>query len=97
MKLTTVSATYERKNNLGDYNSAHIGVSLWADLEDGDDPAMATDALREMARNHVMTEMARIKPELQAKIQGIFMGLPVSVQQAIETNGTNGTGGHDAD
>ena len=84
MKLTTISATYGRKLNLGDYNSAHIEMALWADLEEGDDPAAAATALRQMARHQVMAEMARIKPELAAKIEGIFMGLPLAVQQKLE-------------
>jgi hypothetical protein len=86
MKLTTISATYDRKLNLGDYNSAHIAMTLWADLEEGDDPAAAGEALRQMARHQVMVEMARIKPELQAKVEGIFMGLPVSVRETMEEN-----------
>ena len=84
MKLTTISATYDRKLNMGDYNSAHIGMTLWADLEEGDDPATAGEALRQMARHQVMAEMARVKPELQAKIEGIFMGLPVAVREQME-------------
>lgn len=84
MKLTTISATYDRKLNLGDYNSVHIAMTLWADLEDGDDPALAADALRQMARHQVLAEMARIKPELQAKVEGIFMGLPLATRELLE-------------
>jgi len=84
MKLTTISATYDRKLNLGDYNSAHIAMTLWADLEEGDDPALAANALRQMARHHVLAEMARIKPELQAKVEGIFMGLPLATRELLE-------------
>lgn len=80
MKLKTISATYDRKYNLGDYNSAHIAMTLWADLEDGDDPATAAEALRQMARHQVMSELARLDSRLSAKVEGIFMGLPVSVQ-----------------
>lgn len=84
MKLKTISTTYGRKLNLGDYNSVHIEMSLWADLEDGDDEAIAADALRTMARNQVMTEMVRVQPKLQAKIEDLFMGLPVSVRESLE-------------
>ena len=90
MKLTTISATYDRKMNLGDYNSAHIAMTLWADLEDGDDPAIAAEALRTMARHQVMAEMVRIKPELQAKVESIFMGLPVSVREQVSPVDKNG-------
>lgn len=83
MQLDKVAVTYGRKFNLGDYESAHIEISLWADLEEGDDEAAATEALREMARNHVMAEAARVKTALQAKVENLFMGLPADVQKEI--------------
>lgn len=89
MKLKTISVTYERKLNMGDYNSVHSGVSLWADLEEGDDEATAAEALRTMARNQVMLELSRVEQRLQAKVEGVFAGLPVSVQKQL-VNGTNG-------
>jgi hypothetical protein len=89
MLLKTVSATYGRKINLGDYCSANVEITLWADLEEGDDPALATESLRQMARNHVMHELARLKPELRAKVEDVFLGLPVSVQKAIEQEEAN--------
>ena len=84
MKLTAISATYGRKMNLGDYNSAHAELTLWADLEEGDDPAASAEALRQMARNNVMAELARVKPELAAKVENLFMGLPVEVRSQME-------------
>lgn len=84
MKVTTISATYERKINLGDFNSANIGITLWAQLEDNDDEAACADALREMARNHVMTEWSRIDKRLEAKVQDLFMGLPVEVRSQLQ-------------
>ena len=87
MKLKTISVTYERKLNMGDYNSVHSGVSLWADLEEGDDEATATEALRQMARHQVMLELSRVEQKLAAKVEGVFAGLPVSVQKQI--NGAN--------
>lgn len=87
MKLTTIAVTYGRKMNLGDYNSVHSEVTLWADLEAGDDEALATDGLRQMARHHVMSELARLEPRLQAKVEDIYMGLPVAVRETIEENG----------
>lgn len=64
MKIKTVSVTYERKINLGDYNSAHIGLTLWADLEDGEDATEATTALQEQARGLAKSEYKRlVKPD----------------------------------
>lgn len=84
MKLTTISVTYGRKFNLGDYNSVHIEMSAWADLDDVDDPVLANEALRQMVRNNVQSELARLRPELKAKVQDIFLGLPVNVQNQIQ-------------
>lgn len=86
MKITTISGTYGRKLNLGDFNSVHASITLWADLEDGDNEAMATLALREMARNHVMNELGRVDQRLAAKTQDLFMGLPVELQETINAN-----------
>jgi hypothetical protein len=90
MILKTVSITYGRKLNLGDFNSVHSEVSLWADLEEGDDEASAAEALRTMARNQVLLELARVEQRLQAKVEGIFAGLPISV--AKQLNGENHNG-----
>lgn len=54
MKVKTISVTYGRKINLGDYNSAEIGLTLWADLEEGEDHV---DAVRELQRES--RELAR--------------------------------------
>lgn len=83
MILKTISTTYGRKLNLGDYNSIHIEMSLWADLEEGDDEALAAEGLRQMARHQVMAEMARVKPTMEAKITDIFMGLPSAVRSQL--------------
>lgn len=91
MKLNTIAVTYGRKLNLGDFNSQHVEVSLWADLDDGDDEATAAEALRSMARNQVMIELSRTQPELRARVENIFAGLPVDVRKSVSENG-----GHDA-
>lgn len=90
MQLKTISVTYGRKLNLGDFNSIHAEISLWADLDEGDDEAKAAEALRQMARNQVMLELSRVKPDLETKIQNIFAGLPVNVQKQINGGSTNG-------
>lgn len=93
MQLKTISVTYGRKLNTGDYSSATCEISLWADLEDGDDEATAAEALRQMARNQVMLELSRVEQRLQAKVEGVFAGLPVSVQkQLVNGNGDNHNG-----
>lgn len=91
MRLTNISVTYGRKLNLGDFNSVHSEVSLWADLEEGDDEASAANALRDMARNQVMLELANLNQKLAAKVETVFAGLPVSVQKQL-ANGVNHNG-----
>ena len=87
MKLKTISVTYGRKMNLGDFNSSHVEMTLWADLDDGDDEVAAAEALRQMARNHVMAELGRHSPTLAAKTEELFMGLPKELQEAAIENG----------
>jgi len=88
MQLKSISVTYGRKLNTGDYSSAHAEISLFADLEEGDDEASAAEALRAMARNQVMLELARVEQKLAAKVEGIFAGLPIDVKKQL-TNGAN--------
>jgi len=90
MHVTTISATYERKHNLGDYNSANIGLTLWAQLEPGDDEAACAVALRDMCRAHVMTELSRLDRRLEAKVQDLFMGLPVEVRSQFTSEDNEG-------
>jgi len=61
MRIKTISVTYERKLNLGDYNSATIGATLWADLDTNEDPAAALDALQNLAREAAKAEAGRLK------------------------------------
>lgn len=84
MIVTTISAKYSRKLNLGDFNSAHAEVTLWADLEEGENEEVAVIALREMARNNVMNELGRVDQRLKAKTQDLFMGLPAEVKEMVK-------------
>ena len=60
MKTTQVSVTYERKFNMGDYNSLHLGVTIWADLEEGENHLVAIKTMQDDARDSVRNEFARI-------------------------------------
>lgn len=81
--IKTVSVTYERKANLGDYNSAAIGCTLWADL---DEEAVANldgtmKDLWEMAKNNVKQQLVPIVREAKGngstQVTELFLGLPV--------------------
>ncbi|MCO5189371.1 MAG: hypothetical protein M9928_21850 [Anaerolineae bacterium] len=86
MQIKMISGTYGRKINMGDFNSAHVEMTFWADLEPGEDESACATALREMARNHVMTELARLEPKLAAKVANLILGLPVEVRSQIEND-----------
>lgn len=62
MTIRTVAVTYERKFNLGDYNSVHIGVTLHADLDDtdGNDAVAIGLELQATARDLVKAERSRL-------------------------------------
>lgn len=89
MKITTVSVTYGRKLNLGDYNSANIEMSIWAELEEGDNEAEVAGALWEMAKNNVKAQALPLKRNDEARVERIYLGLPLEVREAINGNGDN--------
>lgn len=76
-QVKTVSATYGRKHNLGDYNSAHIEVTIWMDLEEGDLEGDVIEEAKGLARNHVMTELSRLVPQLKPKVGELYLGKKV--------------------
>lgn len=84
MNLKTVSVTYGRKFNLGDYNSATVDCTLWADLDPEEDEAAAMTALWEMAKNNVKAQALPLLQKQMASVENIFMGLPLQVQQTIQ-------------
>jgi len=57
MLLNSVSITYGRKVNLGDYNNANIEVTLGADLELGDDLHAVMQDLWAMAKANVRAQV----------------------------------------
>lgn len=87
--VKTVSVTYERKHNLGDYNSAAIGCTLWADVSEDQDLDAAMHGLWEMAKANVKAQLLPLATKQAAQVEQVFMGLPLELQQAIATNGTS--------
>ena len=86
MKLKTASVTYGRKVNLGDFNSAHAELTLWADFEEDENEADAMTALWEMATNNVKAKLSPLMMKKDADVQHIFMGLPVQVRNQLQEN-----------
>ena len=78
--VKTVSVTYERKINLGDYNSATVGCTLWADLEVEEGAGM-DDAMHQLwaaAKENVKAQVEPlvVKNNGNMKRQDYFLGLP---------------------
>ena len=86
MNIKTVSVTYGRKFNLGDYQSAEIAVTLWADIDEGDESALtATTILFEEAKSLVKAQaLPLVKKERQvaAEVTQRFAG-----QKVVSSNG----------
>lgn len=53
MVVKTISTKYERKFNLGEYESAGLEVSTWADIDPEQDPAQAITELQELCKSQV--------------------------------------------
>jgi hypothetical protein len=77
-KVKTVSVTYERKQNLGDFSSANVGCTIWADCEEGEDLDQAMHNLWEMAKANVKTQLLPLtKGNGSVSVEKLFLGLPV--------------------
>lgn len=82
-KVKTVSVTYGRKANLGDYNSATVDCTVWADVEEGEDLDQAMRALWEMAKNNVKTQLLPLVQKNGSgslNVKEAFLGLPFEYQ-----------------
>jgi len=77
MRVKTISVTYERKFNLGDYNSASIGASAWADLDDRDDELDSWLQLFEEVKGVVKEQSLPLVKKNKAEVKEFFVGLPV--------------------
>jgi hypothetical protein len=53
MEIKTISVSYQRKFNLGDYESVEIGCSLWGQIDLEEDAEGATEFLFEQAKASV--------------------------------------------
>lgn len=83
MKRTTISVTYGRRINLGDYSGAHFETTLGAELEDGDDPEACTAQLWEEAVATVKVRAIALYKQRHDQLREIFDGLPVDMQKEI--------------
>lgn len=60
MTVSKIAVAYQRKFNLGDYNSLSLECTAWADLEPGEDHIAQIAVLQEQVREAVRQEFSRI-------------------------------------
>jgi len=61
MKITTIAFSYNRKFNLGNYNSVDLGCSLWAQIDPEEDEETCIMILRDKCRENVRDEYHKAK------------------------------------
>jgi len=83
-KLKDVTVTYGRKMNLGDFNSAHVELTVNAELEDGDDVDATMRSLWAMVTNNVKAKAAEFYPKMA--VQELFLGLPIAKENEEDAN-----------
>lgn len=66
MVIKTISVTYGRKFNLGNYNSAEIAVTEWADIEETENVDERLGELFENAKAMVKTQAIPLMQQKQA-------------------------------
>ena len=59
-KIKQVEVTYKRVLNLGNYSSATIGVSVLADVDEGEDSDAVITSVQETCREHARVEAMRL-------------------------------------
>jgi hypothetical protein len=80
MKIKTLSVTYERKFNLGDYNSMTVGATAWADMEEGEDATQAYEALFGEVKETVKQQSLPVLKKQTADVTEVFAGVPVAAR-----------------
>lgn len=78
--VKTVSVYYGRKVNLGDFNSANVECTVWADVEAGEDLNQAMHGLWEMAKENVKAQVLPLTSKNGGSLRQVetFLGLPVT-------------------
>jgi hypothetical protein len=84
VKRTTITITYGRRINLGDYSSAHLETTLGAELEEGDDPAACTEQLWNEAKLSVKARAIPLFKQRHDQLREIYDGLPAALQEDIK-------------
>jgi len=88
MNIKTVSVTYERKQNLGDFSSATVACSIWADVSFDDDRLLDEEmrAIWKMAKDNVRAQLVPLTGNGSSKVENLFLGLPLDLLEKVQTN-----------
>ena len=84
MQISEITVTYGGKLNLGDYNSAHVEISITALLDGTDDAQAATADLFEQAKGAVRAQSIELVKKVRTAATQAFAGLPVDVRESLE-------------
>jgi hypothetical protein len=84
MQIREITVTYGGKLNLGDYNSAHVEISITGVLNDGEDARAATAVLFDQAKAAVRDQAAELQKKVRTAASQAFAGLPVDVREILE-------------
>lgn len=57
LKITTVTSSYSRRQNTGNYSSVDVFASYSAELEEGEDARTVSGQLREMAKRDCIDQI----------------------------------------
>jgi hypothetical protein len=84
-KVKTVSVHYGRKLNLGDFNSATVECTVWADVDEGENLDQAMHGLWDMAKENVKAQLVPLNREKSGNgslsTKEFFLGLPIEVKK----------------
>lgn len=77
MIVKTVHVSYERKLNLGNYNSVAASCGTWVDVEEGESADDVIRALYDLVRSSVLSALEQEAPQHIAEVKEYFMGKEV--------------------
>lgn len=80
MNVTSVSLTYGRKMNLGDFNNAHLELAIGADVQEGDDLNEVAHDLWAMVRQNVKEHALPLLGK-GSDPEAAFLGLPSQIDR----------------
>lgn len=82
--IKTVSVTYGRKVNLGDFNSANVECSIWADVQEDENLGSVMGSLWDMAKTNVKAQvLPLVDKQVNARTEMLFLGLPIEENKEV--------------